>query len=426
MRKYDCLIIGHNDMNFPDYVQMLKSMGTDHANYRDLNLNFIEYQGKPFRALDILTHFYFQDKNGINRPFHNFDLLWMTITYLGTYLSRRGFTFDYVNLFQLEKDRLKEKLEKQDFLTVVITTSIYNFDQPILEVISFIKRYNDTAKIIVGGPYISKRYEWMEPAELKSLFKYIGADFYVCNREGEQALMNILKALKSQRDFDNITNIAYKKGKDYVITPATVEINPLEDNMIDYSLFPGEDLGEFVNLRISKGCPYTCSFCGFPLRARKYKYLSVDHIEKELDAIRDISTVKSIFFIDDTLNVPKKRFKDMLRMMIRKKYDFKWHCFFRCDQWDEETIELMKESRCEGVFLGLESVNDTLLKNMNKNVGKEVYRKTIPLFKKAGMIVFISTFVGFPGETAETFQETMDFLEETQPDFYRPQLWYCE
>ena len=164
MPGYDCLIIGHNDMNFPDYVQMLKSMGTDHANYRDLNLNFIDYKSKPFRALDILTQFYFQEKNNIKRPFHNFDLLWMTITYLGTYLSRKGFTFDYINLFQLEKDRLQEKLEKQDFLTVVITTSIYNFDQPILEVISFIKRYNDTAKIIVGGPYISKRYEWMEPA----------------------------------------------------------------------------------------------------------------------------------------------------------------------------------------------------------------------------------------------------------------------
>ena len=40
----DCLIIGYNDGEFEREVQMLRSMGTDHPNYRDLNLNFIEYQ----------------------------------------------------------------------------------------------------------------------------------------------------------------------------------------------------------------------------------------------------------------------------------------------------------------------------------------------------------------------------------------------
>ncbi|MCU0287004.1 MAG: radical SAM protein, partial [Acidobacteria bacterium] len=346
--------------------------------------------------------------------------------YLGTYLSRRGFTFDYINLFQMEKDKLKEKLEKNKYLTIAVTTTIYNFDHPILEVISFIRKYDDKAKLIVGGPYISKRSESLEPENLRSLFKYIDADFYTCSREGEEALANIIRALKSNHDFSNIPNIAYKKGTEFIILPTTPELNSLAENMIDYTLFPRKDIGGFLNLRLSKGCPYRCSFCGFPHRTVKYMYNSVECIKKELDAIRDIGTVDRLFFMDDTVNVPLKRFKEIMRMMIKEKYKFQWNCFFRCDQMDEEVVELMKNAGCEGVFLGLESANETILKNMNKTAGKEVYRKYIPLFKEAGITIFMSVFTGFPGETVETFWETMNFLKETKADFYRPQLWYCD
>lgn len=426
MSDYDCLIIGYNDFVFEEYEKILRSMGTDHADYRDLNLNFIWYDGKPYRAADILTHFHFRDKKGPYTPFHNAENLWMVVAYLGTYLSRRGFTFDYINLFQLEKDKLREKLEKNNYLTAVITTTIYNFEHPIMEAMAFIREYSDTARIIVGGPFISKRFERMEPENLNSLFKYMDADFYVYSREGEEALVNILAALKNNRDFADIPNIAYRNGSDFAVTPAQLELNSLEENMIDYSLFPAEDIGKFVNIRLSKGCLYRCSFCGFPHRTVKYITTSIDHIKRELDAIRDVGTVERLHFTDDTVNVPLKRFKDILRMMIKENYGFKWNSYFRCDQVDEEAVELMKDSGCEGVFLGFESANETILKNMNKKIGKGPYRKYLPLFRDAGIATFMSVFLGFPGETEETFRETVDFLEETRADFYRYQLWYCD
>jgi serine/threonine protein kinase len=47
---------------------------------------------------------------------------------------------------------------------------------------------------------------------------------------------------------------------------------------------------------------------------------------------------------------------------------FKWNCQFRCQYADDETVHLMRESGCEGVFLGLEAANDDVLRNMNKDV----------------------------------------------------------
>ena len=422
----DCLFIGFNDTNFEDYVTMVRSMGTDSGAYRDLNLAFIEYRNKPYRALDILTHFYFQSKKRADKPFHNKDFLWSSIPYLKTYLSRRGLHFDYVNLFQQEKEKFREKLTTDEILTVVITTTLYVSPHPIEEIVSFVRKYNKTAKIIIGGVYIYNQATSGDLAEIQRQFKYFGADFYVISQEGEMALFNILKALKSGSDFDEIHNIAYKKGDEYITTPIARESNSLEDNMVDYRLFMKEEIGEFVSLRTSKSCPFSCSFCGFPQRAGKYTFLSVDLVEKELDAIREIGSVTTLTFNDDSFNVPKKRFQEILRMMIQNKYNFRWNSFFRSDYGDEETIALMKSAGCEGVFLGIESVDDVMLERMNKTSRKKDYLKVIPLFSKYGIVNYVSFVIGFPGETYETVQNTIDFIEETEPDFFRAQIWYCD
>ncbi|HYN21669.1 MAG TPA: radical SAM protein, partial [Thermoanaerobaculia bacterium] len=326
----------------------------------------------------------------------------------------------------LQKDELLEKLRTHKYLTALVTTTIYNYDTPILEVVELLRQHSPETKIIVGGPYVAKRSESMEESDLKALFKYIGADFYVRSREGEQALVRLLGALKNGQGFADVPNIAFPENGSFVLTPSEREINPLYENLIDYSLFPSEHVGTYVNVRITKGCPFTCSFCSFPLRTEKYDVSRLEYIERELNAIRDVGTVTGLFFVDDTANVPLATFKDMMRMMIRQDYGFQWHCFFRADFCDAELVDLMARAGCQGVFLGLESANDQMLINMDKTPRKHHYLSVVPMFKKAGIKVFASLFFGFPGETHSTAQETMDFLVETRPDYYRPLIWYCD
>jgi radical SAM PhpK family P-methyltransferase len=422
----DCLIIGFNDSPFEDYVGLVKSMGTDSGAYKDLRLAYIDFQGKPYRSMDILNHYYSQSNGGTNKHLHNADFLWPVVTCLGSYLSKRDLTFDYVNLFHLEKDKLKEKLAKNDVLTIAITTTLYVSPHPIVEIIAFIKEHNDTAKILVGGPYINNQPKMGDEETLQRLFDYLGADIYVISSEGETALVNIIQALKTRSSLNKVDNIAYKQDGKYVVTSTSIESNPLETNMVNYGLFPKEEFTEFVTLRTAKSCPFSCSFCGFPQRAGKYKFLGVDLVEQELDAIRNIGTVTTLTFLDDTFNVPKERFKEILRMMINNQYGYKWNSFYRCDHGDEETIELMGKAGCEGVFLGIESGSDQMLKRMNKSARQKDYLKAIPLLRDAGISTHGNLIVGFPGETYETVQQSIQLLEEAKPDFFRAQLWYAD
>jgi p-methyltransferase len=111
-------------------------------------------------------------------------------------------------------------------------------------------------------------------------------------------------------------------------------------------------------------------------------------------------------------------------MMIKNDFDFNWYSMYRCSNSDDEAFELLAESGCKGVFLGIESGSNTILKNMNKAAKKERYMDGIRKLQKNNITTLASFIVGFPGETDETIQETIDFIEQTSPTFYRAQLYY--
>ena len=421
----DCLLIGFNESDFESYVGMVRSMGEDSGAFRDLNLAFIEHEGKPLHALAALSEFS-DNKSYGDVPYHNTDFFWPTLSYLGTHLHRHGHSFDYVNLFHQEKELLRAKLLSDDTLAVAITTTLYVSIHPILEIIQFIREHNRKIKIIVGGPYISNQCNIEDMSSVTQAFEYMDADYYVISSEGETALACILSCLKDNGDWRRIDNIAFKQNGTYVLTQRSIESNPLEDNMVDYSLFPASVHGEFVTLRTAKSCPFSCAFCGFPQRAGKYTYLSVDLVKQELDAIREIGGVTTLTFTDDTFNVPKGRFKDLLRMMSRNEYGFRWNSFYRSDHGDEETIELMAAAGCEGVFLGVESGSDIMLSRMNKSARRKDYLSAIPLLKQAGISTHCNLIIGYPGETDQTVAETVELIETAAPDYWRAQCWYCD
>lgn len=422
----DCLVIGYNEGKFEEDVKRMKAMGEDSISFKDFNLGYITHQNKNYRALDAMTHFHYEGSTKQKRVFHNADVLWQVIMYLGTYLSKNNFSFDYVNLFHFEKEKLKQKLQKEDIKAIVVTTTIYVSVHPVLEVIEFIRKYNKTAKIIVGGPYISKQCEEVDVSTNQSMFKLIDADFYINSLEGEKTLVELLRQIKGDEKYSEVNNIAYRDGEEYIFTSTSSEGNSLEDNMIDFSLFPKQEIGKTINIRTAKSCPFSCAYCGFPLRAEKYSYISVERVEKELNELKALGCIEYINFIDDTFNIPKTRYKEILRMMIKNKYNFKWYSFYRCDFGDEETIRLMKEAGCIGAFLGVESANDGILKTMNKTSRVKDYLKAIKTLQEEEIMIFVSTIIGFPGETYKTAMETMDFIEATKPDFFRPQIFWSD
>jgi radical SAM PhpK family P-methyltransferase len=415
----DCIIVGFNDVPFHKQEEMARSAGVSSPAYRDLRLAFVNIDGRPQRALEVL--------NSVNnippeRALHNSDFLWPVISYLTSYLERRGHSVDYINLFQRDRARFADLLAEQP-RCVAVTTTLYVMPDPIEEIIAFVRELSPGTLIVVGGPFIANQHACLDYEELNGLFRMLGADAYVISSEGEAALAEIVSAVKCGRSGQAIPNVVWR-GDGYAIHGLVAESASMAAEWTDYARFGPHAIGASVSLRTAKSCPFACSFCGFPQRAGAYTYLDVKDVEIQLQNIRDHSDAIALTFLDDTFNVPRARFKQLLRMM--RGYGFKWNCFYRCDHSDDEAIDLMREAGCEGVFLGVESGSDDMLRRMNKGARRADYVRTICKLRSVGISTYASLIVGFPGETEESVSATRDLLEETRPDFFRAQLWYCD
>jgi p-methyltransferase len=426
--RLDGVVMGYNESPFEVYEGMIRNYGEESEAYRDLRYSFLDIGGKKRNYVDLMNYAW-NTAQGLpleGQAFISGEIPNLAAVYLTNYMRRQGYSCEYVNLFQHQKEQL-ERLLDQDPYCVAITTTFYVVNFPASEMVQFIRSRNDRVKIVVGGPLVSNHTRYHSGDQLAAAFNDIGADIFVVEGQGETTLANIVQCLRDDGDLSRVPNIYYFEGKELRQTAPAPENNDLDSNYIDWSsLSSGYDLGRTIQTRTARSCAFKCSFCNYPTRAGALTLASVETIRRELDSIAALGNVKNVVFIDDTFNVPLPRFKEICRLMIERDYGFNWFSYFRCSNSDEEAIDLMARSGCKGVFLGIESGSPRILTNMSKAATIEKYARGIGMLHDAGILTFGSFIVGFPGETEETVNETMDFIKEFKPDYYRAQLWYCE
>lgn len=292
--------------------------------------------------------------------------------------------------------------------------------------VEFVRDINPDICIVMGGPYINSINLELDRTQQDYKYKAIGADVYVHDLCGEQTLYKVcLELRKTKPNLSIIPNLVYYESNKYHRTEKIPEVLNLdEDPVTELTFYEGHPVPA-VYCRTAKSCPKKCAFCRYPLMGGEHIFMSVESVEKNLDYIYSLG-VKYLTFVDDSFNIPLDRFKNILRLMIRKKYGFKWFSFFRESDSDEEAFDLMAESGCTAVLLGVESADITILKNMNKMTTVDHFRNTIMHLNSRGIMSLASCMVGFPGETEMTARKTIDFLNETQPTFFDLQTWFYE
>lgn len=427
----DCIIVGYNDLPFEKYVELLGQYGENSEAFRDLKFSFVDLDGRPVNYVALLNHVIKaahpdSAEEMEQGPFKSGEIPNLAAVYLSNYLRNSGLHTKYINLFQDEKEKFAELLREEP-VCVAITTTFYVLNIPVNEMVQFIRQHSARTKIVVGGPLVSNHMRNLHGGALDSALLDMGADFYVVDSQGETTLSSLVRALKANEDPATVPNLAYFKQGQLVRTHVVPETNVMDEVDIRWNEFAKEeDMGETIQLRTARSCAFKCAFCNYPTRAGKLSLASLDTVGRELSSIRSIDKVQNVVFIDDTFNVPLPRFKDLCRMMIKEQYNFNWFSYFRCSNSDEEAFDLMAQSGCKGVFLGIESGSPTILKNMNKAATIERYAEGIRMLKARGVTTFGSFILGFPGETDTTVAETIDFIRSNKPDFYRTQMWYNE
>jgi len=170
------------------------------------------------------------------------------------------------------------------------------------------------------------------------------------------------------------------------------------------------------SIQTSRGCPFDCTFCSVS------RYLGTEYrqrtAEDVLDELAEMEG-KYVAFMDDNLigysPESRERAKTIFHGMIDRKLKKRWWMQTSINAVeDEECLKLAAKSGCMFAFVGFESVNSDVLKELKKGVnlkiGTENYKKTIRTFHKYGIAVMGGFILGIDHESESYYNEFARYL----------------
>lgn len=244
--------------------------------------------------------------------------------------------------------------------------------------------------------------------------------------EGEETLPDLLKNYAS---LQSVKGIAYRESGKTVFTDPRPLIRDLAALPLpDRELFDmrkvmsnaelqrtGNPAGSrrSADIIAGRGCPYRCIFCSktFPgLRLRR-----VESIMAEARWLVEAYGVNHLQFNDELVIIDKPRTLQLCAEI--KKLGVQWSCQGRINLVDEDILRAMKDSGCEDIGYGVESVSQPILDGMKKQVKAADIVPVIELTRRIGLVPVIQYMYGFPGESDETIENTFRFFKRLDLPF---------
>jgi len=303
---------------------------------------------------------------------------------------------------------IKEKIESfsPDIIGISVLTGMYKSAENVAKIA---KESDEEIKIVVGGTHPT-----VLPEEtIKN--RYFD---YVVRGEGEYTFLDILNGKK----LSDIKGLTYINERKEIVNNSSREFIECLDSLP----FPSRDLYlndnkymDYGYVMTGRGCPFECTFCASKkIWERRARFRSPQNVFDEVKLVNEKYGTKFFYFIDDTFTLNKKRSKEICKLLVENNLDITWICDTRIDTLDEELLRLMKKSGCVRVKLGVESGSDRILKITKKNITKKQVKDVVSLIKKVGIEITVYLMIGFPTETKEEMQETLDLARELDADYY--------
>ena len=355
------------------------------------------------------------------------------LAYISSSLKEHGFKVEILDAVgEVPKNRtgyykgylvglgLKEIAEKINPNSKCIGISvIFTHEWPaVVKLISLIKEKFPNMPIILGGEHISAMPEF-------SLITS-NADYIVMG-EGEETIIELIKAIKNRETFQKIEGIGYKINNQVVINNRRNRRQSIDKiSYPDWDSFnvKGYYENRFVggmysdNLTIpilaTRGCPYQCTYCSapnmwLPLWIPRDPILVVDEIEYYVKKFG----AGNFPFQDLTAIIKRDWIKAFCEELIKRELNINWQLptGTRSEAIDSEIAFLIKKSGMISMAYAPESGSEETRKYIKKKMKTDRLFDSIDAAAQADLNVAVFLVIGFPHDLPRHLEENKNFVE---------------
>jgi radical SAM superfamily enzyme YgiQ (UPF0313 family) len=182
---------------------------------------------------------------------------------------------------------------------------------------------------------------------------------------------------------------------------------PLANLRVDHSVLAKKRYLPVTMLETTRGCPFACNFCSVTaFFGRGFRHRPPEEV---VDAIAQVKS-HAYFFVDDNIVADRAAAKALFRALIPLRIRWLSQASLTMTR-DLELMRLMRDSGCAGVLVGLESINQTNLKQINKgwNTVGIGYDEALEIARDHGIAIVGSFILGMDEDSKETLAELLEF-----------------
>ncbi|MFQ5464362.1 MAG: B12-binding domain-containing radical SAM protein [Thermodesulfobacteriota bacterium] len=354
----------------------------------------------------------------LTRPNYHSHLITpqLGIGYISSYLKKNGvdcFIVDGLN-HGLTNYEILDRCKDADVVGINCLSDYY----PAVADLSRLLRSRGKT-VVIGGAHPS-----VLPHET---LKGTEADYVVVG-EGEETMSELVAAIARGGPTDAIPGVCSRETKEFERRDYIKDLDslPFPDwEEMDPRTYKKAPHGGFVKkfpvapVTSTRGCPYVCTFCASPeIWGRRIRYRSPANVVDEIEYLVREYRVKEIHFEDDNLTLKRSHVEGICELILERDIKVSWATpnGIRVDTITPKLLKLMKRSGCYFIAFGIESGNDEILRNINKETDLATITYAVREAKKAGMLTQGFFIFGLPGETERTIARTVEYAKSIPLD----------
>lgn len=277
------------------------------------------------------------------------------------------------------------------------------------KIIDEIKEELPDTKIVLMGDHVT--------AFPEESLRNSKVDYVIAGGDFDFAIVNVAEHLNNKIKLE--PGVYYRKGKQIINTGHFKQQNLRDMPFIDRDLVDWEDYAyKNGNFKFTPGT-YTmvgrdcwwhrCTFCSWTTTFKSFRTIDPVRAVDEVEHLVENYGVREIF--DDAGTFPVGKWLEIFcNELIKRKLNDKvvMGCNMRARALNQEQYNLMGKANFRFLLYGLESANQKTLDMIDKGMTAQELIDAVRMAKKAGLEPHVTTMIGYPWETKEEAQKTID------------------